>query len=173
MSQRHAPPPTRFGAPAGPAQPKQAGGYKLVVGAYMHQGAGTGPLPSALAGHAFVGVEGPDGRRQTFGFSPENYSTMNANRDFGRLSAGVKGRVHDDSTAFSKPGVRINAIPVSEGQARAAMAKVAEYQSGRLAFSATRRQCTTFAADVARAAGVDLGAGNDPRGFYSRIKQGK
>lgn len=159
------PPPTRFGQ-AVSAQAKP--GYKLVVGAYMHQGAA---LPAALAGHAFVGVERPDGQRQTFGFSPAGYGGMNPRQDFGRLSTGVQGKVHSDAAALSKPGVRVTTIPISEGQARAAMAKVAEYQSTRQDFSATRRQCTTFAADVAKAAGVKVAAAGDPRGFYQALQR--
>ncbi|MCR6632317.1 MAG: DUF4157 domain-containing protein [Magnetospirillum sp.] len=173
MTTQHRPPPTRFSAVTGTAQPSAAaGGYKLVVGAYMHQGPGSGNLPPALAGHAFVAVERPDGRRQAFGFSPQGYSGMDARRDFGRLSTGVQGKVHNDAQAFAQPGVRVTSVPISEGQARAALAKVAEYQSGRFDFSATRRQCTTFAADVAKAAGVSVGrGGNDPRGFYHSLQR--
>lgn len=164
---RHPPPPTRFGA----AQPAaQAKGYKLTVGAYMHQGPQAAGLPPALAGHAFVAVERPDGQREAFGFSPAGYTGMDARKDFGKLNSGVQGKVHGDAAAFAKPGVRTTSVEISEGQARAALAKVAEYQRGGQ-FSATRRQCTTFAADVAKAAGVEVGARNDPRAFYQALQR--
>ena len=167
MTPRHSPPPTRFGT-SGAAQPKATSGYKLVVGAYMHQGPRAAGLPPALAGHAFVGVEGPDGRRQAFGFSPQDHA--DPRHDLGRLSAGVQGKVHGDAAAFAKPGVRIATVAISETQARAALAKVADYKSGRHEFSATRRQCTTFAADVAHAAGVSVSAPpGQPRAFYEAL----
>jgi hypothetical protein len=168
VTARHPTPPTRFGRTT-PAQAK--GDYKLVVGAYLHQGPDAAGLPPALAGHAFVGIERPDGRREAFGFSPDGYSGMNLRRDFAKLTAGVPGKVHSDGQAFSKPGVRIASVPISAGQARAALAKVAEYRHRD--FSATRSQCTTFAGDVAKAAGVALGpvAPNQPQAFYQALQR--
>ena len=167
MSQRHLPPATRF-APATPAGTAQAkGGYKLVVGAYLHQGGQAAAMPPALAGHAFVGVERPDGQRDSFGFSPAG--GFDPRRDLNRLSAGVQGKVHGDNGAFAKPGVRVTSIPISESQARAALRKVDEYRAGRAEFSATRRQCTDFASDVAKAAGVSVQGGGQPRAFYEAL----
>lgn len=168
MTSQHRPPPTRFNPTS--AQ-RRDGGYKLLVGAYMHQGAQAAGLPPSLAGHAFVGVEGPDGSRQTFGFSPANFSGMDPRRDQGRLNTGVQGKVHDDAAALSKPGVRTTAIPISAAQARAALAKVQEYKAVHPDFSASRRQCTTFAADVAGAAGVKVNGSGDPRGFYQSLQR--
>jgi hypothetical protein len=163
VSQRHAPPPTRFG-PAAPAQAKP--GYQLVVGAYLHQGS----QPAALAGHAFVGIERPDGQRETFGFSPADYGRFDPRRDYQRLSAGVQGKVHGDAGAFAQPGVRVAKVPISDAQARAALATVERYKTGHTDFSATRRQCTTFASDVARAAGVSVAAApGQPRAFYAAL----
>lgn len=165
MSTRHAPPPTRFGQPPA-AQAK--GGYKLVVGAYLHQGPKAGSLPPTLAGHAFVGIERPDGRREAFGFSPQDRYDPSA--DFGRLHAGVQGKVHGDAAAFAKPGVRVSSVPISENQAMAALRKVDEYRSRQGAFNAGNRQCTTFATDVAGAAGVKVGAAaGQPRAFYAAL----
>jgi hypothetical protein len=126
------------------------GAYQLVVGAYMHDA----PQPEALAGHSFVAIESPDGDRRAFGFSPAHYGNYDPSRDLGRLRAGVEGVVHDDAAAFDKPGVKTQAYPITPDQARAAMAKVSEYQSGRYRYSADRRQCGTFVADVMHAAGV-------------------
>ncbi len=145
-------------------------GYRLIVGAYLHQESG---LPDAMAGHGFVAVERPGGKREAWGFSPANLSGLDAKRDLGRLTTGVPGRVHRDESAFAKPGVRTRSIPISAEQAKAAMAKIAEYQGGDVQFSLARRQCTAFAGDVAKAAGVDaaLGAGasRGPRDFYRKI----
>lgn len=180
------PPPTRYGAAAAAqaahrhpaaqaagrpsaAQAKAGAGYKLVLGAYLHQD--TGRLPAELAGHGFVAIERPDGRREAFGFSPANYSGMDPKRDFGRLNAGVQGKVHGDAQAFSKPGAVTRAVPISPQQAQAAMAKVAEYKTGHRTFSATRCQCTDFAKDVARAAGVDAGPARGPRAFYDSLRK--
>lgn len=175
----HSPPPTRFAAPApggttvmrkagAPAAGGQ-GGYRLVMGAYMHQGNDAGKLPPELAGHGFVAVEGPGGR-QAYGFSPRNYRSFDPRQDFGRLASGVPGVVHDDAKAFSMPGVRTRSVPISATQAQAALAKVAEYRSGRYEFSATRRQCSTFVNDVARAAGVgSTGGPSLPRSLYQKL----
>lgn len=165
MSPRHAPPPTHYGQPP-TAQAK--GGYKLVVGAYLHQGPKAGSLPPALAGHAFVGVERPDGRRETFGFSPQDRHDPSA--DFGRLRAGVQGKVHGDAAALSKPGVRMTRIPISESQAMAALRKVDQYRQDHQGFNAHHRQCTTFATDVAGAAGVRVASpAGQPRAFYDAV----
>jgi hypothetical protein len=170
--QKFAAPPTRFGGqPAQRAQPKaSADGYRLVIGAYLHPNEAGKALPPALAGHSFVAIEQPGGRRQAFGFSPSGYGGYDPVRDLGKLSAGVRGTVHDDAGAFSKPGVRTRSIPISAEQARAAMAKVAEYRGANTPFSATRRQCTTFAGDVAKAAGVGTGPlPTLPRAFYNKL----
>jgi hypothetical protein len=178
------PPPTRYGRPpAGasqgaqvqmrPGAPPAAGsgpGYRLVVGAYMHQGQSAGRMPPELAGHGFVAIERPDGRREAFGFSPKNFGSFDPRRDFAKLSAGVPGVVHDDANAFSRPGVRTRAIPISHQQAQAALAKVNEYRTRGYQFSATRRQCSTFVNDVTRAAGVATGpAPSLPGALYQRL----
>ncbi len=170
--QRVAAPPTRYGAPpAAPVQAKQAANnYRLVIGAYLHPNSPDKALPAALAGHSFVAIEAPGGKRQAFGFSPSGYGGYDPVRDLGKLSAGVRGTVHDDAGAFSKPGVRTRSIPISADQAQAAMAKVAEYRGSSTPFSATRRQCTTFAGDVAKAAGVGTAPlPNSPRAFYNKL----
>jgi len=174
--QRFAAPPTRFGAPppapiqTKPARAKPAAdGYRLVIGAYLHPNAPGKTLPAALAGHSFVAIEQPGGKRQAFGFSPSGYGSYDPVNDLGRLSVGVRGTVHDDASAFSKPGVRTRSIPISADQARAAMAKVAEYRGSPAPFSATRRQCTNFAGDVAKAAGVGTTLPNSPRAFYNKL----
>lgn len=165
MSHRISPPPTRFSQPPA-AQAKE--GYRLVVGAYLHQGPKSGGLPPTLAGHAFVGIEHPNGRREAFGFSPQE--RLDPRTDFGRLNAGVQGKVHGDAGAFSKPGVRVSTVPISESQAMAALRKVDEYRARHETFNAGRRQCTTFAADVAGAAGVKVGSGaGQPRAFYEAL----
>ena len=170
VTQRFPAPPTRFGGAAVQrAQPRPAeSGYRLVLGAYLHPNQAGRALPPALAGHSFVAIEQPGGRRQAFGFSPERYGGYDPVRDLGRLSAGVKGVVHDDGAAFAKPGVRTRSIPISADQARAALAKVAEYKSAPAGFSATRRQCTNFAGDVAAAAGVAR-LPTLPRAFYNKL----
>ena len=143
--------------------------HRLIVGAYLHQERG---LPDAVAGHGFVAVEGPGGQRQTWGFSPADRARIDPHRDLGRLAGGVRGEVHRDDAAFSRPGVRTRSIPISAEQARTALAKVAEYRSGNVSFSLSRTQCTAFAADVARAAGVELAPGGragPPREFYRKI----
>lgn len=140
--------------------------YKLLVGAYLHDE----PQPEPLAGHSFVAIEGPDGRRQAFGFSPAHYGTYDPTRDLGRLKMGVAGVVHDDARAFDKPGVKTQAYSITPDQARAALAKVGEYQAGRYRYSADERQCATFVSDVIRAAGVaSEPLPTLPRYFYEAI----
>ncbi|MBP2312809.1 DUF4157 domain-containing protein [Azospirillum soli] len=144
-------------------------GYRLIVGAYLHQKKG---LPDAMAGHGFVAVERPGGKREAWGFSPANLSSIDPKRDLGRLTTGVPGRVHRDESAFSEPGVRTRSFAISAEQAQAAMAKISEYRGGATQFSLARRQCTGFAADVAKAAGVDAFGGGvvrGPRDFYRKI----
>ena len=175
--QKFAAPPTRYGGPtpqhavsqAKPQGQRAGDGYRLVIGAYLHAPSSGKSLPPELAGHSFVAIEQPGGRRQAFGFSPAGYSQYDPVKDLGRLSTGVRGAVHDDATAFSKPGVRTRSIPINADQARAALAKVAEYRGGSSAtFSATHRQCTTFAGDVAKAAGLGP-MPHSPRAFYNKI----
>ena len=158
------------------AQPKARpaateGGFRLLVGAYLHQERNAGLLPDGLAGHGFVAVERPGGRREAWGFSPQNYESMDPRRDLPRLTSGVPGRVHRDDTALSKPGVRVRSIPINSDQARAALAKIGEYRTTSPQFSLSRRQCSTFASDVAKAAGVDGFGGpvKPPREFYRKI----
>lgn len=146
-----------------------ADGYRLIVGGYLHQEKG---LPDGMAGHGFVAIEKPGGKREAFGFSPAGFSGMDPNRDLGRLTAGVPGRVHSDADAFSKPGVRTRAFAISAEQAQQAMGKVAEYRGGSVQFSLARKQCSSFAMDVARAAGVGDFAGakvTSPREWYRKI----
>lgn len=157
---------------AAPVQRKadaQGSGYRLIVGGYLHQEKG---LPDGMAGHGFVAIEKPGGKREAFGFSPAGYSGMDPNRDLGRLTAGVPGRVHSDADAFSKPGVRTRAFAISAEQAQQAMGKVAEYRGGSVQFSLARKQCSSFAMDVARAAGVGDFSGSkvaNPREWYRKI----
>lgn len=144
----------------------KAEGYHLLVGAYLHDS----PQPELLAGHSFVAIEGPDGQRQAFGFSPAHYGRYDTERDLSRLKVGVKGVVHDDAKAFDHPGVKTKSYAISPDQAQAAMAKVGEYKSGRYRYSADRRQCGTFVSDVMNAAGVasePLPA--RPRYFYEAL----
>ncbi|PHV04045.1 hypothetical protein CSQ96_27760 [Janthinobacterium sp. BJB412] len=151
-------------------QARQAG-HRLVVGAYMHQGAAGAGAPPDLAGHAFVSLQGPAGGRQTWGFSPENYSRYDPRKDLGKLRAGVPGVVHRDDQAFAKPGVKTRSYALSPAQAKAALAKVDEYRTRHYSFSAQSRQCTTFASDVLRAANVaGAPAGRQaPGDFYRKI----
>ena len=104
------------------------------------------PQPEALAGHSFVAIQSPDGDRRAFGFSPAHYGSYDPSRDLGRLRAGVEGVVHDDARAFDKPGVKTQAYPITPDQARAAMAKVSEYQSGRVFTDLLGRLNAAFAA---------------------------
>jgi hypothetical protein len=141
-------------------------GYQLVIGAYLNDS----DRPEALAGHSFVAIDSPDGERRAFGFSPAHYGSYDPKRDLARLKAGVTGIVHDDSAAFDRPGVKTRAYPISPEQARAAMAKVSEYQSGRYRYSADRRQCATFVTDVLSAAGVpNQPLPEPPRIFYEAL----
>ncbi len=150
-----------------PVQAKMAT-HKLVVGAYMHRDAN---LPPDLAGHAFVSVQGPTGNRQTWGFSPQNYSRFNPVKDLGKLRAGVPGQVHRDDGAFAKPGVKTRSYDLTPVQAQAAMSKINEYRSRHYSFSAQSRQCTTFAVDVLRAASVSNGLPGQlkPAEFYRKV----
>lgn len=164
------PAPQRTGRPSLVQRKEATGsGYRLIVGAYLHQDKG---LPDAMAGHGFVAVEGPGGKREAWGFSPANLSRMDTKRDLGKLTTGVPGRVHRDESAFSKPGVRTRSFSISPEQAKAAMAKISEYRSGNVQFSLARSQCTAFAGDVAKAAGVEpfcSGPVRWPRDFYRKI----
>lgn len=171
-SRRFAPPAIPSPRPAPTAQPRS--GYRITVGSYLHGGQGAQNLPPELAGHSFVAIQDPSGRRQAFGFSPAQYERYDPRRDLARLTAGVKGRVHSDDTAFAKPGVRTRSFEVSAEQARAAMTKVAEYKARTPDFSLARRQCSTFATDVLRAGGIDAfpGAGvRRPQQMYGQMMQ--
>lgn len=160
----------RRGYGGGPAlQRKGAGEYHLHVGAYMHDDA----LPEPLAGHSFVAVEGPDGRRQAYGFSPANYGKYDPSRDVGQLRRGVLGVVHDDANAFDKPGVRTQEYSITHEQAQAALQKIQEYKSGRYRYSLDARQCSTFALDVMKAAHVEPpthGPVSRPRILYEALE---
>lgn len=151
-------------------QARQAS-HKLLIGAYMHQGAGAARLPPDLAGHAFVSLQGPSGGRQTWGFSPEGYSRYDPQKDLGRLRAGVPGQVHRDDGAFAKPGVKVRSYELNSAQAQSALAKVNEYRSRHYTFSAQSRQCTTFATDVLRAANVNSGLSGQlrPADLYRKV----
>lgn len=152
-------------------QPKAAegSGYRLIVGAYLH---GQPGLPDAMAGHGFVAVERPGGKREAWGFSPANLSSFDPKRDLGRLTTGVKGVVHRDDAAFAKPGVRTRGFAISPAQARSALAKIKDYENSGTPFSLGRNQCTAFAGAVAGAAGVDAFSGaavRSPRDLYKKI----
>ena len=151
------------------AQPRGAQ-YKLVLGAYMHEDGEK--RPEQLAGHAFVGLEDPSGKKEAYGFSPEHYGDYDARLDLGKLAAGVPGVVHDDTHAFDKPGVKTQTFTIDEAQASAARAVIDEYRSGKKPFSLKGTQCTAFAADVASAAGVEEAAelrGKAPREVYRKL----
>ncbi|WP_211365464.1 DUF4157 domain-containing protein [Polyangium fumosum] len=173
----HARPLPAFGPPAhhvGPLQMRAAqakgAGYRLIFGTYMHENTS---LPEPLAGHSFVALEEPTGERHAWGFSPENYGAYDPHQDLGKLMSGVPGVVHDDRTAFEKPGVRLKEYPIDAGQAQAAMAKVAEYQSGRHRFNLQSKQCSAFALDVLRAADVKTpvsGSVRGPRDVYEKLR---
>ncbi|MDI3286936.1 DUF4157 domain-containing protein [Polyangium sp. 15x6] len=166
-----------FGPPAqnvGPLQMRAAqakgAGYRLIFGTYMHENES---LPEPLAGHSFVALEEPTGERHAFGFSPRNYGSYDPHRDLGKLMSGVPGVVHDDGSAFEKPGVRLKEYPIDAAQAQAAMAKVAEYQSGRHRFNLQSKQCSAFALDVLRAADVKTpvsGSTRGPRDVYEKLR---
>lgn len=142
----------------------------MVVGAYLHRTNSGKALPPELAGHSFVAIQRPGGKREAFGFSPQGYRNYDPAKDLGRLSAGVRGAVHDDVAAFAKPGVRLRSVPISAAQATAALAKIAEYRNKPPAFSATRQQCNSFANDVVKAAGVDAPRlPNLPGAFYNKL----
>jgi hypothetical protein len=154
------------GLPRARSVQPSSGGYQLVVGAYLHDS----PQPEALAGHSFVAIEGPGGERRAFGFSPAHFGSYDPKRDLGRLKMGVEGIVHDDSSAFEKPGVKTQSYAITADQAESAMAKVSEYQSGRYRYSADRRQCSTFVSEVMHAAGVAREPlPQQPRFFYEAL----
>lgn len=162
----HAPPSVQRASAA-----PRGGGYRLIIGAYLHPREGV-PLPEPLAGHSFVAIENPDGTRRAFGFSPEGYGRYNPHHDTPRLRSGVKGVIHDDEQALSQPGVKTRSFTISESQARAALDRVAEYQSGKYRYSLQGRQCSAFVLDVARAAQVEdvLGSGaQHPRELYRKL----
>lgn len=62
-----------------------------------------------------------------------------------QLRAGAPGAVRREDGAFAKPGVRTRTYDVSPEQARAALAKVAEYKTQAPTFSFARRDCGQFA----------------------------
>ena len=175
MSQSRRVPPPAIPPPRGPAAVQLRGsGYRITVGSYIHQGPGAQTLPAPLAGHSFVAIQDPAGRRQAFGFSPAQYERYDPRRDLPRLTAGVKGRVHADDSAFAKPGVRTRSFDVSAEQARAALAKVAEYKTRTPDFSLARRQCSTFATDVLRAGGINAfpgGGVRQPQQIHGQLAQ--
>jgi hypothetical protein len=149
---------------------QRAGGYKLVIGTYLHPKAAQ--LPEPLAGHSFVSIVQPDGNKKTYGFSPAHYGSYDPRRDLSKLRAGVPGVVHSDEDALSKPGVKVREYDIAPSQAQAAMAKVEEYRSGKHRYNLTNRQCSTFALDVLRAAKVEepsSTAVSRPRDIYRQL----
>ncbi|SHH09959.1 DUF4157 domain-containing protein [Massilia sp. CF038] len=160
----------KMAAPVRPSVQAKPASHKLVIGAYMHQGAAGGGVPPDLAGHAFVSVQSPTGKQETWGFSPANYGRYNPQTDIGKLRTGVPGLVHRDDQAFSKPGVKTRSYTLTPAQAKAAMAKIDEYKTRQYKFSAQSRQCTTFASDVLRAAHVDGAvSGKLPSDLYRKV----
>ncbi|WP_206079452.1 DUF4157 domain-containing protein [Polyangium spumosum] len=144
--------------------------YRLIFGTYMHEDQ---HLPEPLSGHSFVALEEPGGERHAWGFSPRDYGEYDPHRDLGKLMSGVPGVVHDDRSAFEKPGVRVKEYTIDAAQAQAAMSKVAEYQSGRHRFNLQWKQCSAFALDVLRAADVKTpvsGAVRGPRDVYEKLR---
>ncbi|HEX2572912.1 MAG TPA: DUF4157 domain-containing protein [Polyangia bacterium] len=168
-------PPRKLERPRHPAAPgspalQARSGYRLLIGTYLHENGER--LPDPLAGHTFVALEQPGQPVQAWGFSPADFSRDQPFRDLNLLRRGVAGVVHDDTGALAKPGVRMRAYPINAVQAQAAMAKIAEYQSGRYQFHLDRRQCSTFALDVLRAAEVpDLPGApvRRPRDLYHQL----
>jgi hypothetical protein len=146
-------------------------GYKITIGSYMHRAPG---LPPEVAGHSFVAIETPGGKRQAFGFSPAGYDRMDPRRDLPKLTAGVRGKVHDDMAGFSKPGLRTRSFDVGQAEAQAALSKVAQYRAGEQRFSLAARQCSTFATDVLRAAKIDAFPGSGvrrPQQIYDHLSR--
>lgn len=142
--------------------------YQLIIGAYLYDE----PYPEPLAGHSFIAIQDPDGKRLAFGFSPANFGSYDPHRDLVQLTNGVEGIVHDDESAFTRPGVKTRAFAIDETQALAAMAKIHEYQSCKYRFSLALRQCSTFALDVLHAARIrDLGEPRvrPPREIYRNL----
>jgi len=163
--------------PAVPAAPSPAtdrraegSGYRLIIGAYLHREPG---LPDAMAGHGFVAVERPGGKREAWGFSPAGLSGLDPKRDLGRLMTGVAGRVHRDDAAFTKPGVRTRSVPISPEQATKAISRIAEHRKHAPSFNLANRQCTGFAVDIASTAGVadrfPEAAALGPRQLYGKL----
>lgn len=151
-----------------PPARKARRGYRLVIGAYLHEDA----FPEELAGHSFIAIEEPSGSRRAWGFSPAGFSKYDPYRDVEQLRAGVPGVVHDDSRALDKPGVKTRSYRITAVQAKAARDKVEEYAIGRYRFSLKNCQCATFALDVMRAAGLPLPDTGDaplPEVMYNAI----
>lgn len=162
-------PPAKMAPPEQGARARSRRGYRLVVGAYLHPD----PMPEELAGHSFIAIEEPNGARRVWGFSPAGFSKYDPNRDVEQLRAGVPGVVHDDSRALDKPGVRTLAYRITAAQAQAARDKVEEYATGKHRFSLEDRQCSAFALDVMRAAGVplpDTGDAPTPHIMYQALE---
>ena len=166
-------PAARPSAPkAPPAAPSvQRKPYKLIMGSYLHNGGSATGLPAEAAGHSFVAVEHPTGRRETWGFSPADSSSIKSVQGLQKMRAGVPSQVHRDDGSFNKPGVRMQSYEVSSTQAQAALAKISEYRSRQPSFSFVNRDCGVFARDVVRAAGVAI-PGNGvvpPRQLHARL----
>lgn len=91
------------------------------------------------------------------------------------MRAGVPGAVRREDGAFAKAGVRTRSYDVSAEQARAALAKVAEYKAHAPTFSFARRDCGQFAADVLKAARIEGFAGpgvRRPAELYRQVQRG-
>jgi hypothetical protein len=121
-------------------------------------------------GHSTVTLDVPTedckvASRITRGFWPRGGANF---ADPKLYSSGVPGAVLNDSAYY--PGPEANhplkaakTFKITCAQAKAAMAVIRNREANPGLYSALRRQCTTFALDVLRAAGQNIDAGTPPR----------
>jgi len=71
----------------------------------------------------------------------------------------MEGAVYDDTKYLTKQKSRIKCFSITERQAKAALAKIKEYEDEKPDYDIISNQCAVFAVRVLRAACQDIDAG--------------
>ena len=101
--------------------------------------------------------------KTTKGFWPKDGFDLGEKGDRKGVVFGMPGEVLDDEEYLSKSNTHMKTFDITETQAKAALAKIKEYEDTRPEYNLLTNQCATFATAVLRAAGYWVRAGIPPR----------